>query len=1100
MRRCLVVGYLLTATVSSAWITRTCPSNASLRPSYSPNTMWPFVFLANMPAGNTWRQSVQNQMFQWNSIVGASDVMTVVSGSSSACVQGSGVTRTTIGWDDGTCTSWGATTLGITSVTTQNCAIVRQEVYFNSNATFSTGLFIDTALHELGHAAGAGHEWNDVAIMGYSGEPLLALTADDHAFLRTIWPSGQTAAPDLYVTRMVLRNPVIPNVESMVLSPAPTCSNGCTNLRAGDTISVRLTYGNAGSRSVSGALPIEMRLGSQVVGTWTLSNYPAHGQDTFTFIATVPTGIPPGNYSLTVEMDPAGTISQSSGPAPPDFVSFPGFSVRLPAGWTCASTRYGSGDGCDCACGAVDPDCSSSSIAVRGCGDVNLCTDDRCNASGQCSYVNNTLSCDDGLFCTTNDRCSNGSCAASLPRDCSSLTGSCTTGSCDETANACVRTPRNEAGTCSDGLFCTVNDVCTAGQCVGVPRDCSSLTGACSTGSCNELTDQCVATPTNEGTSCNDTSVCTITDVCRSGTCVGQPLDCSSLTQGCVRGVCDAMTGQCTTAPLADGSSCEDGAFCTAQDSCRAGVCQPGPPRTCPSTTCASGVCDEALNVCGTAPINEGGTCDDGQFCTVNEVCTTGQCVGASRNCSSLGGACTTGTCNESTDRCVATPTNEGMTCDDGSPCTTTDVCRSGACSGRAVDCSSLTGGCGRGVCDPMTGQCVSAPVADGTSCSDGAFCTVQDTCRAGVCQPGPSRSCPSTSCATGVCDEAQDTCGAMPTNEGGACNDGRFCTSQDACRSGACVGSVPTDCSSLDSACRQGQCDEALGACRAVNAREGQSCDDTNGCSERDVCVAGTCRGSPKACSTPATACEVGFCDAATGQCATRPRVDGSSCSDGLRCTVNDSCRNGVCGGRPVDCSSFATTCNPSACEETTGQCATTRAPDGTTCSDLTPCTTNDACVAGRCVGQPVACTAPANSCLVALCDPLTGRCSTVPAGDGTACDDGQACTRLDVCRAGVCGGTPTICSSTPSCPSSCEPSTGQCVSSVPGCDAPRPSCSCGTMDGVGLLALLALATRRRRRAPPRAPVKHGAQALERAEAAPERDGFRAVHRIGLR
>jgi len=897
--RPLAVVCLLLAAPSEAWVTRLCPTNSSLRPSYPSNVVWPYVFLTNMPTGDVSRQRVENQMVAWNSIVGANDVMTVVSGSSSTCTQPAGVSRTTIGWDDGTCTSFGANTLAVTNVTTQGCVIVRQEVYFNSNWAFSTGEFLDTALHELGHAANAGHEWNAVAMMGYSDTPLLGLTADDHLFLRTLYPSGQTAAPDFFMTRIVLRNPVIPNVQSMVQSPAPTCSGGCSDLHAQDTISVRLTYGNAGSRGVSGSVPIEMRLGSHLIGTWTLSNYPAHAQDTFTFVATLPTGIPPGSYSLTVEVDPAGTVTQSNGPTTPDVVSFTGFTVRLPAGWTCASGRYGSNDGCDCGCGVVDPDCSSSSIAVRGCGDSNLCTDDRCNASAQCSYLNNTASCDDGTYCTVNDRCSGGTCVGGGARDCSAQTSTCSSGTCDEAGRACVRTAVNEGGACSDGLYCTVNDACSLGQCRGTARSCSALDGACTAGSCNEATDQCVAVPANEAASC-----------------------------------------------------------------------------------------------------------------------------------------------------------------DDGSRCTTTDVCRAGTCAGRAVDCSSLTQGCLRGQCDALTGQCVAVPAPDGTACDDGLFCTVSDVCRAGSCQAGTPRACASTACTAGSCDEQGDACVSTPTNEGLACDDGRFCTSSDTCRAGVCGGS-PTDCSTLNGPCRQGVCDEGLRACRAMSANESGSCDDGNGCSESDRCVAGTCRGVPKACPVDPTSCVVASCDATTGQCATQPKANGAICSDGVRCTINDTCQSGTCRGTPLDCSRFATVCSTSQCVETTGTCGTTPLADGTRCDDQRPCTSGDTCVAGQCGGAQVDCSALTQGCLVGRCDGQSGRCVAEPVADGALCDDGSLCTEGDVCRAGTCTGVAKTCSRSSECVATCEPSTGACVTSGRCESAPKPGCGCTSGAELVWVALAVVARR---------------------------------------
>ncbi len=47
--------------------------------------------------------------------------------------------------------------------------------------------------------------------------------------------------------------------------------------------------------------------------------------------------------------------------------------VPLPPGWTCQLAFFDSGDGCDCGCGAVDPDCESNSL--NAC-NFNHCFDD----------------------------------------------------------------------------------------------------------------------------------------------------------------------------------------------------------------------------------------------------------------------------------------------------------------------------------------------------------------------------------------------------------------------------------------------------------------------------------------------------------------------------------------------------------------------------------------------------------------------------------------------------------------------------------------------------------------------------------------------------
>ena len=48
--------------------------------------------------------------------------------------------------------------------------------------------------------------------------------------------------------------------------------------------------------------------------------------------------------------------------------------VHVPRAWTCVPGYYDGGDGCDCGCGVVDPDCSSGSIdACRYCDSLGSC-------------------------------------------------------------------------------------------------------------------------------------------------------------------------------------------------------------------------------------------------------------------------------------------------------------------------------------------------------------------------------------------------------------------------------------------------------------------------------------------------------------------------------------------------------------------------------------------------------------------------------------------------------------------------------------------------------------------------------------------------------
>ncbi len=111
---------------------------------------------------------------------------------------------------------------------------------------------------------------------------------------------------------------------------------------------------------------------------------------------------------------------------------------------------------------------------------------------------------------------------------------------------------------------------------------------------------------------------------------------------------------------------------------------------------------------------------------------------------------CTTIAC--AAGKCVRSAAASGS-CDDRDPCTVGDACASGACTGWPLDCSHLDSACGYGVCDPSTSVCAAFPIASGTRCDDGSACTVGDTCNDGACVAGESCD------AVSFCDQAAGRC-----------------------------------------------------------------------------------------------------------------------------------------------------------------------------------------------------------------------------------------------------------------------------------------------------------------------------------------------------
>jgi hypothetical protein len=73
--------------------------------------------------------------------------------------------------------------------------------------------------------------------------------------------------------------------------------------------------------------------------------------------------------------------------------------------------------------------------------------------------------------------------------------------------------------------------------------------------------------------------------------------------------------------------------------------------------------------------------------------------------------------------------------------------------------------------------------------------------------------------------------------------------------------------------------------------------------------------------------------------------------------------------------------------------------------CNDGNACTTIDVCTLGACLGtNPVTCDAPDPCHVAGACDPGTGACSNPAKPDGATCDDGDPCTIGETCRSGTC------------------------------------------------------------------------------------------------
>ncbi len=442
---------------------------------------------------------------------------------------------------------------------------------------------------------------------------------------------------------------------------------------------------------------------------------------------------------------------------------------------------------------------------------------------------------------------------------------------CDPSTGTCGLTPRPDGTPCTDGDACTVEDSCKAGVCAAGPQN-----------QCQCTTDtDCVAF--EDGDLCNGTLVCD-TKSFPFACVVSAPsvvvCDASQDT-ACASNTCDPASGLCALAAEATGTACDDGDPCTAKDAC------------------ADGTCEGAQTTCQCQSDADCAKLDDGNLCNGSLVCdkstpgafTCAVDLSSAVSCDTSGDtACAKNVCQPSKGTCAVQHVKDQTFCDDGEPCSVKDVCLKGTCSagpwacgcktdsdcaqadkcagsfacvtdkagwkgcqlkpGTPVVCdSSKDTPCLKNTCVPATGSCAPQPVAGNKPCDDGVPCTSNDTCSGGSCS------------GTWACQ-------CNPADGGKACaakEDGNLCNGTLTCVAGSGLFTCKVDpktvvsCSAAgDTACATNTCTPKTGACSLVAKPDNTACDDGDPCTGGDVCAAGTCKGPTKTCTTGPTWSEV--------------------------------------------------------------------------------------------------------------------------------------------------------------------------------------------------------------------------------------------------
>ncbi len=528
---------------------------------------------------------------------------------------------------------------------------------------------------------------------------------------------------------------------------------------------------------------------------------------------------------------------------------------------------------------------------------------------------------------------------------------------------------------------------------------------------------------------CDDGNPCTTQDLCGKDGCVGsKQVDCDDKNT-CTIDSCNPASG-CVYSNN-DGGPCDDGDGCTLNDACKNGKCGTGGALTCDDgNACTTDICDIKT---GCQFANNTAPCTDGNTCTLGDVCAGGKCTAGALKLCADGNGCTEDKCDAKTGDCVFQP--NAVTCDDGNALTQGDTCFAGQCVGTPgcgctadAQCDDKNP-CTKDVC--AAGCCVAAALPGNVTCSDGNTCTVNDACDGGSCIPGAKQSCDDGNlCTDDIC---LSDVGCTHTPNTVKCDDGISCSTDHVCKAGVCTGNISTcscgsnaDCYDFNT-CTEEAC--VNGKCSVKAAGAGKACQDGNACTVGDTCLGGICLPGALTTCDDDNVCTNDACNPGDGGCVHVANY--SPCADGNACTTGDVCAGGVCkAGAPVNCDD-ANTCTDDACDPTatTGANGCAHTANAATCDDGSACTQNDVCGGGVCTGVTVNACDDANPCTLDGCDAGAGGGKVCAHGLITGpCDDGNPCTTDDVCSGVTCVGAAMACDDQNACTDDSCDATGTC------------------------------------------------------------------------
>lgn len=276
---------------------------------------------------------------------------------------------------------------------------------------------------------------------------------------------------------------------------------------------------------------------------------------------------------------------------------------------------------------------------------------------------------------------------------------------------------------------------------------------------------------------------------CQAGTCV-DPRCSPSSPEFCPGPACETDVDCITLIEWCDGARiCGSSGHCLCADA--PDVPDAGPDTggcTSSEVTCSDGLDDDCDGLTDCAdPDCTGSACDDGFYCTNNDTC------GADLACSDTEPTCPT-FCNESTmgcDECTSdTDCGSATTGAWGSCGGFAGTCGESGTRTRMV----MTPTCAAGMCmvQTTTDTEACARYTDGTACMPtmngswggcGGYSNVCDTTGT-QSRTVTTHTCVSGSCASSAAPESR---GCTRSTNGASCNDGNACTGPDRCSGGTC-------------------------------------------------------------------------------------------------------------------------------------------------------------------------------------------------------------------------------------------------------------------------------------------------------------------------